>query len=672
MKNKLLLGSVFFISFYSLIPDSEAAAPTVVNPIGNRSWSGSGSKSFQVPANTFSDADGDALTYSATRGDGSALPSWLRFSASTRTFRGNPPAGIASRALKVIANDGHGGTASSTFTLSFSNVNDTPTVQSAMADQLWSGSGAKSFVIPATTFADADGDTLTYSAVLSGGAALPSWLTFSPATRTFSGNPSSAPAARSIVVRVDDGHGGTVSDTFNLTFGGSTNDTPRVVNPIADQSWSGSGIKSFQVPANTFADSDRDTLTYTARLSDGSALPAWLRFSGTTRTFSGNPPAGVTALDLRVTANDGHGSTIRDTFRVTFASANDTPVAVSDTLAVTGTTPATDTLTATDGDGDPLTYRLIANGAKGRATLTNATTGAYSYTANAGATGTDSFTFRVNDGRVDSNTATVTVTIQNANTAPVASAGVLTTTQNATGAGTLIATDAEHDSLTFSIVTNGTKGVASLLNAATGSYRYIPNAGASGTDHFTFKANDGRADSNTATVTITIGGVPAPVARTGQSVSYGANDDGATRKGIVWPDPRFTDGGNGTITDHLTGLVWMKNANCWGSLTWNSALDKVAGLNAGTQSCAGYTTGTHTDWRLANIKEMKSLIDRSRTAPGLPAGHPFTNVQSDYYWTSTTNASSTSSAWVVYLGSGFISSSTKTPTCYSWMVRGGL
>ncbi|MBF0628702.1 MAG: tandem-95 repeat protein [Magnetococcales bacterium] len=449
---------------------------------------------------------------------------------------------------------------------------------------------------------------------------------------------------------------------------------PTVAHRILNQTWSGSGVKSFQVPLNTFADSDGDTLRYSAKLASGAALPAWLRFAATTRTFSGNPPAGLTALSLKVTANDGHAGTASATFTLSFSGVNDPPVAVADTLAVTRNQAATDTLTATDGDGDRLTYAIVTNGTRGRAVIRNATTGAYTYTPNSGVTGTDRFTFKVNDGRLASNTATVTVTIRAPNDAPVAAPGTLSVNQNTAGTGRLSASDANGDALTYALVTNGSKGSATLTNANNGSYRYVPRAGVTGSDSFTFKVNDGQVDSNTATVAVTIQPVlstPAPVPATGQILSYFSGDDGALRKGVAWPGTRFADNGDGTVTDNLTGLVWMTNANCWGRQSWSNALAMVAGLNDGSERCAGYATGTHTDWRLPNLKEMKSLIDRSRVAPGLPAGHPFSGVQSDYYWSSTSNASRTNTAWVVYLGSGFISNASKTPTCYVWPVRGG-
>ncbi|MEN6534158.1 MAG: Ig-like domain-containing protein [Bryobacteraceae bacterium] len=90
------------------------------------------------------------------------------------------------------------------------------------------------------------------------------------------------------------------------------------------------------------------------------------------------------------------------------------------------------------------------------------------------------------------------------NHAPSASDGSVTTSESVPVNGTLVATDADADALTFSIVTNGTNGTAAITNSATGAYTYTPNPGATGIDSFTFKANDGVSDSNTATVTVTI------------------------------------------------------------------------------------------------------------------------------------------------------------------------
>src|SRR3990172_2309481 len=103
--------------------------------------------------------------------------------------------------------------------------------------------------------------------------------------------------------------------------------------------------------------------------------------------------------------------------------------------------------------------------------------------------------------------------------------------------------------------------------------------------------------------------------QTGQKTCYdtngvviscpGTGQDGDIQAGVPWPNPRFVDHGNDTVTDNLTGLMWTKNANLPGTTkTWQQALDYVAGMNAGTYPNFGYT-----DWQLPNIIEHESLID---------------------------------------------------------------
>jgi hypothetical protein len=86
----------------------------------------------------------------------------------------------------------------------------------------------------------------------------------------------------------------------------------------------------------------------------------------------------------------------------------------------------------------------------------------------------------------------------------------LTTDENQPAAGALDADDPDGDALTYSIVTNGALGTATITDANAGSYTYTPNPNVNGIDTFTFKVNDGTEDSNTATVTVTINSVNTP------------------------------------------------------------------------------------------------------------------------------------------------------------------
>jgi len=177
---------------------------------------------------------------------------------------------------------------------------------------------------------------------------------------------------------------------------------------------------------------------------------------------------------------------------------------------------------------------------------------------------------------------------------------------------------------------------------------------------------------------------PAPVAKTGQQECWnaagasinciGTGQDAEFQAGVAWPNPRFSDLGNGTVTDNLTGLIWLQDSECFGWKQWASALSEVDSLNSGARTCAGYAPGTHTDWRLANVREMLSLWDFGRKDPALPEFHPFLNVQTPgtSYWTSTSLDPSAASAWIskTYTGSTF--PDTKDINWKLWPVRGGI
>jgi hypothetical protein len=162
---------------------------------------------------------------------------------------------------------------------------------------------------------------------------------------------------------------------------------------------------------------------------------------------------------------------------------------------------------------------------------------------------------------------------------------------------------------------------------------------------------------------------PAPVEKTHQTTSYATGDDGDHQSGVSFPSPRFTDNGDGTVTDNLTGLTWLKDANCFGARTWDLALSDCNGLADG--SCSLSDGSQAGDWRLPNYKELFSLVDAQNFNPALPSGHPFTNVQSAYYWSSTTDSSGTYDAWAVYMVFGYVGVDNKGFPLYAWPVRGG-
>ena len=197
-----------------------------------------------------------------------------------------------------------------------------------------------------------------------------------------------------------------------------------------------------------------------------------------------------------------------------------------------------------------------------------------------------------------------------------------------------------------------------------------------GTDATTFKSDFSRGGYNNPCPP----DGPAPVTKTGQTTSYEPGDDGGLQKGVAWPNPRFTDNGNGTVTDNFTGLIWLKNANCFGTRTWNDALSDCNGLASG--SC-GLTDGSNAgDWRLPNRRELFSLISDGCSGPAVPntagtgrasEGDPFISmvIVGDHYWSSTTDRVS-GHAWGLNMYKGYMLYYDKTEeNQYVWPVRGG-
>ncbi len=178
----------------------------------------------------------------------------------------------------------------------------------------------------------------------------------------------------------------------------------------------------------------------------------------------------------------------------------------------------------------------------------------------------------------------------------------------------------------------------------------------------------------------------AQVEKTGQTTSYATGDDGHLQKGVALPNPRFTDNGDGTVTDNLTGLIWLENADCAAAtMDWEDALDFANTLADGSVThnsgdCGLSDLSAEGAWRLPNVRELQSLVHYGVTGPVVPntagtgkwtAGDPFSGVQSSSYWSSTTRASHTGYAWIVFMTNGNVSLDFKTFSRRVWPVRGG-
>lgn len=202
-------------------------------------------------------------------------------------------------------------------------------------------------------------------------------------------------------------------------------------------------------------------------------------------------------------------------------------------------------------------------------------------------------------------------------------------------------------------------------------------------------ATAGRTNAGSTTISASYGGISGNTTlkvtirfpKTGQTACYDSSgnvisctntgQDGDLQKGVAWPSPRFTDNGDGTMIDNLTGLIWLKNANCFGTRTWAQALTDANALASGT---CGLTDGSQAgDWRLPNRKELRSLIHygETNTATWLN-GQGFSSVQADIYWPSNTSPANPTWTWIVRMRDGVIALTPKSGSYYVLPVRAGL
>lgn len=191
--------------------------------------------SFTVPDNAFQSGKDDPLSYSAQLADGKPLPAWLTFDSSTRTFSGTPGNDDVGTLSIELSAKGKGGSASQRFTLNILNVNDAPQAGETLADVQAERGKLLSHALPANAFVDIDkGDSLTLSATLENGDALPIWLNFDAEQARFAGTPpADAQAAYRIVLTATDKAGESVSQNFALTI----HSAPQVGTENHDKIW---------------------------------------------------------------------------------------------------------------------------------------------------------------------------------------------------------------------------------------------------------------------------------------------------------------------------------------------------------------------------------------------------------------------------------------------------
>jgi VCBS repeat-containing protein len=311
----------------------------------------------------------------------------------------------------------------------------------------------------------------------------------------------------------------------------------------------------------TGADIDGDALTFdlVAGAANGTVT---LNSDG---TYSYVPNANFNGSDsFTFVANDGAATSAVQTVSITVNPVNDAPVA--DTLVVSGNEDTTlnSAVTGSDVDGDSVTFAVVSGPANGSVAM-NAD-GTFTYTPDANYNGGDSFTFVANDGAENSFEQVVAITVNPVNDAPEANALSVSGNEDSAISGAVIGSDVDGDALTYGVVSGPSNGSVSMN--ADGTFSYTPGANYNGADSFTFRANDGTANSADQIVSISISAVnDAPTA----SDAAVAGDEDTTITGtVVGADvdgdaltfDLVTGAANGTVTLNSDGTYsYAPNAN---------------------------------------------------------------------------------------------------------------
>jgi hypothetical protein len=329
-----------------------------------------------------------------------------------------------------------------------------------------------------------------------------------------------------------------------------------------------------------------DVLTYT--LSTASPVPP----TNVAVSLNGNVLTAVAAgasvttgtSTVSITVSDTDNASVTRTLAINVTQGggggggNTAPVASNVSASVRAGGSVTAAFSATDANGDALTYVVVTQPLNGTVTTSGNN---FTYTPNAGFSGSDQFTYRANDGQAASNIATVTITVT-PNRAPTATSPLSFSVETGKVFSANILTqanpqDADGDTLTPSVTVQPTRGTLNV-NTSTGAYTYTAG-NTPGSDTYTVRFTDPAGAFVDVVVNVTITQANrAPTATSPLSFSVEAGK-AFSNNIITQANPKDPDG------DTLTASVKVQPTK--GTLTVNTstgAYTYTAGNTAGSDT----------------------------------------------------------------------------------------
>ncbi len=463
------------------------------------------------------------------------------------------------------ADDGTTSSPPATVTITVSAVNDPPsgTLDTATLS-VAEDSGPASDPDRVTNISPGPGESqpVTFTATPANGAMFASAPAISPSgTLTFTPAANTS-GSTSVAVSISDGTTSVSLGSFTITISGD-DDPPSGVLDLATMTVgedSGAASDAGRVTAISPGLGESQPITFTVTPSNGSLFSSGPAISATgTLTFT--PAANASgSTSVAVSISDGVTTVALGSFTITITPVNDPPTALPDSYGAAEETTlvvAAPGVLGNDSDIDSGALTAILNVGPSDGSLSLSANGGFSYTPDADFTGQDSFTYHARDGSANSTVVTVTISVTNDNDAPIAVNDSASTTEDvqlvrSAATGVLVNDDdIDGDGLTAQLVAPPATG--SLALQPDGSYTFTPPANGTGPFTFTYRASDGQALSNVATVTMTVTPVNDPPV--GNSDAYAPTEDVAlvvsAATGVLADD---TDVDSATLTAVLVSL----------------------------------------------------------------------------------------------------------------------